>query len=205
MTNKNRPDKTVQADKAEWLEIGMLTRPHGVTGEIRARSSCSTMEDFLQCLETGNVWLWKPDPFRNAPTEPQPDKDPAAIHKNILSIRLHSGVALLRLEGIENRNDAEAIRGSRLLQPEDALPPPEEGTFYYYQLEGLSVINEKNQKIGTVQKVEENPAHAQLVIQPTDGGRPYRVPYVDAFILEAQPANGFLRVHLPPGMREAQS
>ena len=50
------------------------------------------------------------------------------------------GVLIARLAGIEDRNQAEALRGLRLYLPRSALPPTEAEEYYHADLIGLEAV-----------------------------------------------------------------
>jgi 16S rRNA processing protein RimM len=58
--------------------------------------------------------------------------------------------------------DREAKRGAALEIPRDALPPPEEGEFYVFQLVGLGVEEEGGRDLGRVTDVAPGVANDVL-------------------------------------------
>jgi ribosomal 30S subunit maturation factor RimM len=58
---------------------------------------------------------------------------------------------------------------------------------------------------GRVERVEEGPAHHQLVVRPTEkGAKPFRIPMVAAFVKTVDVTAGRILVELPPGLIESQ-
>jgi 16S rRNA processing protein RimM len=70
--------------------------------------------------------------------------------RRIIEAAFGGRVPVLRLEGIADRAAAERLPG-RYLEA-DALPLPE-GTYYWHQLIGLSVVDEAGVELGTVAEV----------------------------------------------------
>jgi 16S rRNA processing protein RimM len=58
--------------------------------------------------------------------------------------------------------DRAVERGTALELPEDELPPPEEGSYYAFQLVGLSVEEEGGRALGAVEEVEPGVANDVL-------------------------------------------
>lgn len=54
------------------------------------------------------------------------------------------------VNGITDRNQAEALRGTKLFAPASALPPTEEDEFYIRDLIGLRVENKEGQVLGKI-------------------------------------------------------
>ncbi len=121
----------------EWIEIGKIVAPQGLKGEVRVYPNSDFPERFL---EPGQRWLLPPGQM-----------DPQSIE--LLGGRYIPGKGLyvVELAGVENREQAEALRNSLLLiQPSDR-PQLEEDEFYVPDLIGLTVINQLNKEIiGTV-------------------------------------------------------
>ncbi|WP_455374074.1 ribosome maturation factor RimM [Limibacillus halophilus] len=65
------------------------------------------------------------------------------------------GTALLALEGVGDREAAQALRGTRLYVERDRLPPAEEeGEFYYADLVGLKAETPEGAPLGRVLAVQ---------------------------------------------------
>jgi 16S rRNA processing protein RimM len=121
----------------DWLEIGRIVAPQGLDGAVRVYPDSDFPERFL---EPGDRWLLKP-----GQTTPE-------------SVRLVSGrylpgkgLYVLKIAGVNYRDQAEALRDARLLVPVGdrlALAPDE---FHVSDLVGLEVrLQETGQAIGTV-------------------------------------------------------
>jgi len=200
------PDVFMQHD--EILDFGQILKPHGVRGAVRVAPLCDGVEHLLELASTGKALIrggpqGRLEPSRKAtPLAPPPGAEPRPIQ--IVSAQAHGTVALVLLEGCESMDDAEALRGALLcIRIEDA-PQTADNEWYHHDLEGLEVVDRSLGSLGRVERVEENPAHPQLIIRPADGGAPFRIPFVNAFVGEVLPAEGTIRVDLPPLFIESQ-
>lgn len=122
---------------SEWIEIGRIVAAQGLDGEVRVYPNSDFPERFL---EPGQRWLLRP-----GETEPQPIE--------FLGGRYIPGKGLyaVQLAGVEDRDDAEALRGCQLLVSADDRPHLEEGEFYVQDLMGLEVFHQvTGELIGTV-------------------------------------------------------
>jgi 16S rRNA processing protein RimM len=109
------------------------------------------------------------------------------------------GEVRLGLEGIEDRDAAEALRGSWVLgDPRDLakLPP---GEHYWYELVGCRVETRGGEPIGTVKEIWQTGAHDVLVIEGSDGRR-VLLPAVDEFLREIDVAGRRLVIEAIPGL-----
>ncbi len=120
-----------------WLEIGTIVAPQGLHGEVRVYPE----SDFPERFEVpGKRWLLRP-----GQTEPQ------AVE--LLSGRYLDGKNLyvIQLAGVKNRNQAEELRGCKLLVPESDRPELGEDEYHVLDLIGLQVFMQENgELVGTV-------------------------------------------------------
>jgi 16S rRNA processing protein RimM len=63
------------------------------------------------------------------------------------------GSALLKLDGIDSREQAAALRDEYLQAPEDSLEPLPEGEYYRFQLIGLAVRTTDGRDLGAITDV----------------------------------------------------
>ena len=78
--------------------------------------------------------------------------------------------------GVEDRDAAEALRGSEVYVPRSALPPPEPGEYYWVDLEGLRVVNLDGADFGIVSHLFSTGANDVLVAH---GERDRMIPFLE--------------------------
>lgn len=135
-----------------WIELGVVARPHGVDGE--ARIHVFNPESTL-LRELAEVFLVGAD-----------DEEPSLVE--IVSVRPGPKCLLMRFSGVLSRSDAEALKGSLLCVPREALPELEEGEFYHTDLIGLEAF-EGGKPVGKVVEVLDYPSVECLRIERADG------------------------------------
>ena len=92
----------------------------------------------------------------------------------------HSATVVAKLEGLETREQALALKGAKVAVPREALPEPEEGRFYLGDLVGLQVVNEQGESLGTVKLMLSN--GAQDVMEVSGNGKTRLLPWVPAVV-----------------------
>ena len=75
---------------------------------------------------------------------------------------------LVRFAGIEDRAQAESLRGE-VAVPESWLPPLPEGEWWPSQIEGCEVFTESGRRLGRVGEVVANPANDLWVARDEHG------------------------------------
>lgn len=63
------------------------------------------------------------------------------------------GRCIVKLEGVEDRDEAEAIRDQVLRIRRGEIPPPPEGSYYDFQIIGLSVITTDGRGVGRIAEI----------------------------------------------------
>lgn len=108
------------------------------------------------------------------------------------------------LEGIGDRNAAEALKGLRLYVARTALPEADEDEFYHADLLGLKVVMaEDGAEVGTVKGIIPAGATEVLEIDRGPGQHTQLVPFTRAAVPEIDIKAGWLSID-PPGETEAE-
>lgn len=82
---------------------------------------------------------------------------------------------IARFAEVTDRNAAEALRGTYLTIPRDALPPLAEGEYYHADLLGLAAVSTEHEAIGIVVAVENFGAGDVVEIR-RETGKTFMVP-----------------------------
>jgi 16S rRNA processing protein RimM len=102
---------------------------------------------------------------------------------------------ILRLAGVESREQAEALRGQELTVPAALAPTLGEGEWWAHELEGCAVYDGER-TVGTVKAMIELPSCEALEVQRPEGGQPLLVPMVRAAVRSVDPAAKRVEVDL---------
>ena len=129
------------------VTLAAITGAHGVRGEVRLK----LFTDSLDSLKAHERVVVNGREHRLLHVGGTP-KSPTA-----------------RLEGLTDRNAAEALRGALIEVDRAALPPLEEGEYYHADLIGLHCVDQESAAIGTVSAVENYGAGDLLEVQAADG------------------------------------
>ena len=175
-----------------WLEIGKIVAAQGLKGEVRVYPDSDFPERFEQ---PGTRWL-----LPVGATEPQ------AIEL-VKGRYLHGkGLYVLQLAGVDDRNQAEALQGCKLLVPESDRPQLEEGEFHVIDLIGLEVFDQATQTLlGTVTDVlaAGNDLLEVTLSQPKNPKQPtVLVPFVNEIVPVVDLVSRKVEITPPPGLIE---
>jgi 16S rRNA processing protein RimM len=97
--------------------------------------------------------------------------------------------------------DVEQLRGCSLLVERKDAVPLEENEYYIADLIGLSVRKEDGTEIGTLFEVLETGANDVYVVK-REGMKNLLLPAISQCILDVQPEQGFMTVHIMEGLED---
>jgi 16S rRNA processing protein RimM len=176
--------------RPDWIEVGRVSRPHGVRGEVRITPDSDNPERFAQ----GSLVYARPAHTRLAGVG-SPERAPLTIE----TIRGESAYPIVAFAEVDGREAAEGLRGFILEIPGHELPALAEDEFYPFDLVGLTAKDTQGVVVGRVHEVIDSPAHPLLAIRLASGQEAL-VPFVIAAVPAVVVAEGYLVVE--PGFLE---
>ncbi len=174
----NRPSgkKADPQPRKGYVAVGFVRAPHGIQGEL----AIDPMTDFPERFLPGSVLLAGDAKY------------------TIRGVRTHQKALLLALDGINTRNQAEALRDKLLEVPENDLPPLEEDAYYRFDIIGLQVVDEAGLALGKVEEVLETGANDVYIVRDADSE--LLIPAIDSVIKEIDVAANSMIVALLDGL-----
>ncbi len=168
---------------ADLLSIGRVSRAHGLRGELRVELHFAG-SDALS--EVDELWLSK-----GADSE-------GAERYVIEAARPVPKAYLVKLEGVSDRNAAEALQRSSVWVPRSALPSTDESEYYLVDLIGAKVVGPEGE-VGTVIEIATHPSIDALVIRTADG-RTLEQPLVPDWIARVSVAEKLVELSTLEGL-----
>ena len=145
--------------------VARIGAAHGVRGEIR-------------------LWSFTADPLTIADYGALESKD-GKRQFVIDTLRPNKDFLVARIDGVADRNAAEALRNVELYLPRERLPAiHEDDTWYYADLVGLAAVAPDGAAIGTVAAVYNFGAGDIVEISPAAGGKTLLLPFTEAVVPE---------------------
>ncbi len=99
--------------------------------------------------------------------------------RQLRELRDANKTAIARIDGVTDRNAAEALRGTLIEVDRDSLPPLGEGEYYHADLVGLPCVGPAGEPLGSVAGIENFGAGDLIEVLLPDGKRsliPFRDP-----------------------------
>ena len=167
------------SDATQRVCLGVVTGPHGVQGAVRIKSFTEAPKDIARY-------------------GPLTDETGGRSFELCL-IGAAKGAVIARLSGVEDRNQAEAVRGLRLHLPRSALPRTEADEYYHADLIGLEAVLGDGTPVGRVRAIHDFGAGDTLELARA-GAPPLMVPFTRAIVPIVELAAGRLVLDPPPGL-----
>lgn len=164
-----------------YIELGEIVGVWGITGWIKLKSFTHNR------LDISNYPFWW---LQMSKTQSKQSSDP--VRFNLLKCRSQGQGIVAQLDGIDNRNEAKALTGYRILVREVDLPKLPDNKFYWKQLIGLTIVNDV-QTIGRICKIIETGANDVLVVERGEEAD-ILIPYIDSVIKQVDVEQGTLIV-----------
>ena len=165
--------------------LGRLMKPHGIKGAIR-------VEYYAESPEL----LEKPLMLRAGRFAPRPVR--------IREWSLWKDQLILTIEGVNDRTQAEQMRGQDLLIDASHLPEAEEDEPYLRDLLGLAVKLENGEVIGELEDIDFPAGQEMWVIRApeSEGGYEILLPAVPEFVLDIDLDAEVVTIAPPEGLLE---
>ena len=114
----------------ELIELGRIAGSYGVRGWVKVAPQKGVAEALVAAKEW---WL-------------------GAEARRVEQAKVHSATVVAKLAGIETREQALALKGTKIAVPRAALPDADDGRYYLADLVGLEVVNEHGLRLGVVRQ-----------------------------------------------------
>lgn len=159
------------------LELGKVVNTHGIRGEVKIQPWCDDPEIFD---ELEYIYI---------------DNKKFDIEKS----RLHKNCVIVKLEQINNINEAELYREKIVTIEREKLGELPEGTYYIADLEGLTVKTIDGEILGEIEDVLKTGSNDVYVLK-SQSRKPILIPVIDQVVKEVNIEDGYVLVELMEGL-----
>ena len=163
----------------ERICVGAIAGAFGVAGEVRIKSFCAEAEAI-------------------AAYGPLSTEDRAQQFSLRLTRTVKEGFAA-RLSGVTSREQAAALKGTRLYAARERLPSLPDDEFYHADLIGLTVLDTGGAEIGRVRAIHDHGAGDMLEVTRPSGE--LLIPFTRAAVPTVDLALGRIVADPPEGMQ----
>ena len=158
--------------------VGKITAPFGIRGEVKL----TTLTDFPDRFDVGRDVTLRIG---------EREQKRFRVEKN----RPYKGGLVLKLQGVNTRNDAEELRGVEAVIREEELAELGENEYYAFDIIGLNVVTDDGRELGEVTEILQGGANDVYV---TSGG--ICIPALKDVVAQIDIPSGTITVHPVPGL-----
>jgi 16S rRNA processing protein RimM len=141
--------------------LGRIAGAHGIRGEVLIKTFTG---------RPGDIAAYGPL------------DDGAGRTLRIGACRVTAKGVVARIEGVSDRNGAEALKGAPLYIERERLPATEEREFYHADLIGLAAVDDEGRPVGEVVGVYNHGAGDLIEVRLAESGKTELVAFTDAFV-----------------------
>lgn len=154
---------------------------HGLRGEVRVRALSGAASALFDATRVQLV---------QGSTPP--------VEYRVERTSLHRGQVLMKLQGLDRIELVEPLLGSRVLMRFADLAQLPDDEFYWFELEGMRVVDRQLGVIGRIEELLVTPAHDVYVVRGERGE--VLIPAVDEFVVDVDRQQRCMTVDLPEGL-----
>ncbi len=167
----------------ESVVVGRVLRPHGVRGEV--------VVDVISDV---------PDRFRPGAQIVVSTGAGQREIATVASVGQAGSAARIKLEGVDDRDTAETLRGAVFEVQREEVPSAPEGSYYYFELVGCQCRDEAEGELGSVVEILED--GGGLLLKVESEHRELLLPFVNAYLREVDIQGRRIEFCLPEGLVE---
>ena len=159
-----------------YIAVGEILGPWGLRGEIKVM----LLTDFPERFARGECLFLRGQSVTVQESRPQGER------------------LVVRLREVEDRTQAEGLRGALLEIPEEALQPLPPGEFYRHQLLGLGVWSSEGVYLGQVADILTTGSNDVFLVR--GASREYAIPDLRDIVQQVDLLAGRMVIQVIPGL-----
>ena len=153
-----------KSEERRMVLVGVIGSAHGIRGEVKIRSFT---DEPRSLVKYGTLY------------------DSTGKRTFVPEVTgMAKGQLIARLPGVDDRNAAEALKGTELFIPREQLPELNEGEFYLEDLRGLELFTEDGEAFGTIKSIHNFGAGEVVEITLAGSKDSEMLPFSEDFFTE---------------------
>lgn len=160
--------------------FGKITKTHGLKGEVTIKVDAANPSDFKNI----NYVMM--------------DVNGDIVPFFIESSKMTGDKMFVRFQDVKTMEQAVSFLGMAVYLPNEMLPELDDNDFYFKEIVGFKLVDEKFGEVGVISDVLEYPT--QAVIQVMKDGKEILIPIHDDIIRKVNKKSKVLNVNAPEGL-----
>lgn len=164
----------------DWVRVGVVSRPHGVRGGLRLHLDNRDSEVLREKLEL-------------------------KLGETVFCVTRSYGDHRVELEGVDDRDAAEALRAREIWVRRADFPPPDDDESYLVDLIGARVLHaDDDRELGVIAAFSDNTVQPLAEVKTGDG-ETRLMPFVPGIVVDVDEDAGVVRVAPPEGLLDGEA
>ena len=154
--------------------MGRIVAPYGIQGWLKVQPDTETLDGLF---DYPDWWLGREDGLRKS----------AWQKYHVETVKIHVNILLVKLQGIDDRDAALAVKSKHIAVPREQLPKAGKDEYYWSDLIGLKVTNQQQVDLGEVVDVFATGANDVLSVKQAENKQAERerlIPFIASVVLE---------------------
>jgi 16S rRNA processing protein RimM len=174
---------------ADAIEVGRIAEAWGIKGWFKVLPYSANP----QALFASKQWFL-------LPSEKGAKAFSGVAKLNPKQVKHHSDSVVACIDGVDERNGSEAMRGCRIFVSRSSFPAAATDEFYWVDLIGLNVINREDVNLGVVKELLSTGPQTVLVMEFSQDGKTQErmIPFVSVYVDDVNIAERTIRVDWQP-------
>ncbi len=167
---------------ADAVEVGRILDAWGVKGWLKILPHSTDPE----ALFAAKSWFLQPP---DAKFRPGFNAFAGTVSIAVDEAKTHSDSVVAKVNGLDDRTAAEALRGARIFLPRSSFPAASKDEYYWVDLIGLDVVNREGVALGSVRDLMATGPHSVLCVEytakqedGTEAAAERMIPFVSVYV-----------------------
>ncbi len=165
-----------EAPGDDLVHVARIVRPWGASGEVKVVVT-SGLPDRLRGYRAVQV---------------------RGVSLHVQRVRVERGSVVVKLRGVDSREEAGALRGAALEVPESSLPELPPDTYYHFQIVGLRVVTPQGEDLGEVADILSTGSNDVYVVK--NATAEFLVPAIEDVVRGIDLRSGVVTIEPMPGL-----
>ena len=173
----SHPSKRAKPRPDEGVVVGRIRGAWGLRGDLKVE----VLTDFSERFSPGSVLTLD-------------DRTTRVQRRRTVKDGL-----VVKLDAVDDRTDAEALRGCLITVPEGEVGPPPAGAYYHYQVIDMEVWDDAGAYLGDVKEIISTGGNDVYVVARPNGAQDLLIPAVKDVVLGIDVPDNRMTVRMPEG------
>lgn len=165
----------------QLLQVGVITQPHGIRGEVKV---FPTTDDVKRFKKLKQVLL---------------DTGKEKLILEVQNVKFFKQFVIVKFKEFDSINDIEKYKGKPLLVTRENAIKLAKNEYFIADMIGMDVITEDQNKFGTLKEVLQTGANDVYIVETTEG-KEVLLPAIKECIRNVDMENACLTIHLMKGL-----